>query len=169
MKLNRQTVNKFKRLTTPAAIFMIISTIVSGIGTILKYKNELFPSACTKGWLPYDNYCYLDTRVKLTIYGALSLCNTYNAKIPKTNFRHLKVMSLTYGKQFWVSLSKQGNSWIDININKTVDMSNSIELTKIRNSNNNKNECCYTYKMGELKETVCNIVNYILCVKRFYN
>ncbi|ABI99117.1 EEV protein [Deerpox virus W-1170-84] len=165
--LNRQTVNKLKKMTTPAAIFMIISTIISGIGTVLKYKTELFPSACPKGWVPYDNYCYLDTKLQLSAYGAVSICNNYDARLPKANFRHLRVAYLTYGKVFWVSLTRHNNRWSDINTNKTVDMNGSMELIKLNQKQ--KKDSCFIYKSGEMMETLCNIVNYIICVKRFYN
>ncbi|ABQ43599.1 C-type lectin-like protein domain [Tanapox virus] len=165
---NRQTVNKIKRYSTPAAIFMILSTVVSGIGTVLKFKHELFPSACARGWIPYDNYCYLDTNLQLAANGALNVCNSYKARLPKTNFRHLKVLSLTYSKHFWVGLKKKDNRWLDISTNKTIDMNSNIDLTKTKGKYDNENSICFVYKMGELKGVICDIVNYIVCVKKFY-
>ncbi|WHE10787.1 EEV glycoprotein (2), partial [Monkeypox virus] len=36
--LNRQTVSRFRKLSVPAAIMMLLSTIISGIGTFLHYR-----------------------------------------------------------------------------------------------------------------------------------
>ncbi|AAR07480.1 123R [Yaba monkey tumor virus] len=165
---NRQTVDKIKKYSTHAAIFMILSTVVSGIGTVLKFKHELFPSACAKGWVSYDNHCYLDTDIQLTDDGALSVCDGYRAVLPKTNSKHLKVISITYGKYFWVGLKKKNNRWFDSSTNETVDMNSNVYLTKIKGKYDNENSICFIYKMGELKGVICNVVNYIICVKKFY-
>ncbi|AGW26921.1 IEV and EEV membrane glycoprotein [Myxoma virus] len=168
--LNRQTVGKIKKMSTPAAIFMIISTIVSGIGTVLRYKDDLFPNACDRGWMSYDNYCYLNTKIQLSVYGGAVLCANHKARIPKANFRHLKVISLTYGRDFWVSLTKQKDGrWIDINTNKTVNMDSGRELAEIKKKNTGATDAsCYVYKLNGIQEILCNVVNYVICMKRFY-
>ncbi|ASK51332.1 C-type lectin like IEV/EEV membrane glycoprotein [Eptesipox virus] len=162
---NRQTLEKIKKMSTPAAIFMIISTIVSGIGTMLQYKNELFPNACDKGWMSYDNFCYYDTRMQLSAISALTVCATYSAKLPRINSRHLKVMSLTFNDDFWIGIKNKENNLVDVNSNKTINKESN-ELVKQIKVDNNK--LCYIYKNNKLEPTKCEEVKKTLCVKRFY-
>ncbi|AOE46485.1 IEV and EEV membrane glycoprotein [Sheeppox virus] len=168
--LNRQTINKIKRASAPTAIFVLVLTIVSSIGTAIRYKDELFPNACNKGWVPYDDSCYLNSKLQLSLYGGVMLCNKYNAKIPNVSIRHLKVISLTYGRQFWYGLvKKKNNIWVDVNSNSTVDMNKNTELSNIKKSSKGDINACYVYNFGQFKNVSCNYVSYIICVKRLYN
>nr|WGO62748.1 IEV and EEV membrane glycoprotein [Wadden Sea poxvirus] len=165
ISLNKQTINKIKRLSKPITIFMIISTIVSGIGTVLQYKEELFPSACKKGWVPYNNYCYLDTQYRGSIYNALKICNSNNAKLPKYDRINLKILSLTFTKDYWVSLRKHNKRLFDINNNETIK-TNTTELIKLININDDS--ICFISKFGKIFKSTCEIANSVICVKKFY-
>ncbi|QDJ95107.1 C-type lectin like IEV-EEV membrane glycoprotein [Hypsugopox virus] len=162
---NRQTLEKIKKMSTPAAIFMLISTIVSSVGTMLQYKNELFPNACDKGWMSYDNFCYYDTRMELSAFSALTVCTTHNARLPRTNPRHLKVMSLTFNDNFWVGIKNKQNTFVDVNSNKTINKDIN-DLVKQATFDGTKP--CYVYKNNKLENTRCEEVKRTLCVKKFY-
>ncbi|QED21233.1 EEV membrane glycoprotein [Borealpox virus] len=164
--LNRQTVTRFRRLSVPAAILMLLSSIISGIGTFLHYKEELMPSACANGWIQYDNYCYLDTNIKMSTDNAVHQCRKLRARLPRPDTRHLRVLFSIFYKDYWVSLKKNSDKWVDINNNHAVDIS---KLTNFNHLNNTKDdEACYIYKSGKLVKTLCKSTQSVLCVKQFY-
>ncbi|QHR82663.1 EV envelope glycoprotein [Brazilian porcupinepox virus 1] len=166
MNINRQTVNKLKRISRQTVWFLAISTIVSGIGSVLNYKNKLFPSACNDDWVPYNNNCYMMLNKKLTIYGAHRVCLYHNAKIPILNIKNMKVLYITFnGKTFWTNVLKKNNNWIDINNNKSVYSTDLLDITK----NYEKiNDICIVYNSKGLEGIECNIVNEVICSKKFY-
>ncbi|AAA48161.1 putative A34R [Vaccinia virus Copenhagen] len=164
--LNRQTVSMFKKLSVPAAIMMILSTIISGIGTFLHYKEELMPSACANGWIQYDKHCYLDTNIKMSTDNAVYQCRKLRARLPRPDTRHLRVLFSIFYKDYWVSLKKTNNKWLDINNDKDIDIS---KLTNFKQLNSTTDaEACYIYKSGKLVKTVCKSTQSVLCVKKFY-
>ncbi|AST09346.1 IEV and EEV membrane glycoprotein [Murmansk poxvirus] len=164
---NRQTVNKFRKMSVPAAIMMIVSTIISGIGTFLRYKEELMPSACTNGWIQYDNYCYLDPNIKMSADNAIIQCHKLKARLPNAYTRHLKVLYTIFSKDYWISLKKtDNNTWIDSNNNKKVDIT---KLPNYKQLNNTSSESCHIYKAGRVsKSSTCKVTHNVICVKKFY-
>ncbi|AEN03729.1 IEV and EEV membrane glycoprotein [Yokapox virus] len=163
---NRQTVNKFKKMSVPAAIIMMLSTIISGIGTFLRYKEELMPSSCTNGWIQYDNYCYLDPNIKMSVDNAIVQCHKLKARLPNAYTKHLRVLYSIFSRDYWISLKKIDDIWIDVNNNKKVDIT---KLSNYKQLNNTLSESCYIYKTGKITTTnSCKETNNVICAKKFY-
>ncbi|CCD83306.1 EEV protein [Squirrelpox virus] len=182
MNMNRQSSDKLKKCTLPAAVVVVLTTILGGLGAGLRYGSDIFTmAACEDGWTSFNGYCYIYAGAAMAMEAAIMRCESMRAHLPIPYYKHAQVVAMTLNKdKFWTGLKMQNatNSWHNVKDMATVADASGKPHHHGVDSNRYKYAPIHQPGKGDCAVSLSGVVMQhhcedtsvnVVCSRRFYN